>query len=35
MGDGDRAIRGLATVTLDVRSLDERSIERLAELVAE
>jgi excisionase family DNA binding protein len=35
MGDDDRAIRGLATVTLDVRSLDERSIERLAQLVAE
>ena len=32
MGDGD-AIRALATVTLDLRSLDPEAIERLAELV--
>src|SRR3954451_1219935 len=32
MGDGD-AIRALATVTFDVRSLDPEAIERLAELV--
>lgn len=35
MGDGAEPIRALATVTLDVRSLDARAIEQLAELVAE
>jgi excisionase family DNA binding protein len=34
MGDGEEPIRALATVTLDVRSLDARAIEQLAELVA-
>jgi excisionase family DNA binding protein len=35
MADDAESIRGLATVTLDVRSLDDRAIEQLAELVAE